>query len=717
MTQYVSPMAISLFIIGFISIFGQVAILRELNVAYYGVELIYILAIGMWMFWSSLGAFVGRRGRVPSSNRLGWLFIAFGLLLLAEVAFIRGSRVLFGGIPGTYLPFGHQMAAMALALLPVGVGLGLAFQWAAKIYVSVSPRTLAMAYGIESLGGILGGVLATLLMALGISNLAAFVLCALVSAGASLLPVDGRKHRWMTAAAVAAMVVFFIGLFMVDRLDREMTAWNHPDVIESRDSPYSRITLAGREGQLVVFENDVLSFETEGTAAEEFAHLAALNHPAPKRVLVSGGGVEGLIHEVRKYGTLSIDYVELNPALLKIAQKHLPEAFRADNARVIEADPRAFLETAEPYDVILSGMPEPVSGSSNRFYTREYFRLCSEKLTPDGVFAFRLPSLENLWTRFLTYRNTSIYNALKAEFEDVVVLPGVTNTFVAANKPLIRDPDPLAKRFRQKHIQSRLISGEYVHYLYTNDRFFEIVSLLTSTDAPGNTDIRPICYQYSTLLWLSKFLPDIINQNPAQLRSAASITAAAVILLVVLSIGFFSFRSRMGSRRVLVVFFAGFLGMLAETLLILHYQVKSGVLFQNIGILFTAFMAGLTAGAVGMARFRPSPSQTVGKSIAAGFGVLSLVLVWVLKVGYAETLLSVSFLLFISGGLVAALFSYVSLSVDKDQKSTVSPLYAADLLGGCIGSIIASLILIPFFGMDQTAMMMILMSLVVFVMI
>jgi len=33
----------------------------------------------------------------------------------------------------------------------------------------------------------------------------------------------------------------------------------------------------------------------------------------------------------------------------------------------------------------------------------------------------------------------------------------------------------------------------------------------------------------------------------------------------------------------------------------------------------------------------------------------------------------------------------------------ISPLYAADLFGGCLGSIAASLLLVPLAGMDMTA--------------
>ena len=54
-------MTISLLAIGLISILGQVVLLRELNVSFYGVELIYLLALGIWLFWTAVGAVIGRR--------------------------------------------------------------------------------------------------------------------------------------------------------------------------------------------------------------------------------------------------------------------------------------------------------------------------------------------------------------------------------------------------------------------------------------------------------------------------------------------------------------------------------------------------------------------------------------------------------------------------------------------------------------------------------
>ena len=59
-------------------------------------------------------------------------------------------------------------------------------------------------------------------------------------------------------------------------------------------------------------------------------------------------------------------------------------------------------------------------------------------------------------------------------------------------------------------------------------------------------------------------------------------------------------------------------------------------------------------------------------------------------------------LLLAAGFLVAGVFSYASLHEMADQKKIISPLYSADLLGGCLGSLLGSLVLIPLLGMDAT---------------
>ncbi|NIO00777.1 MAG: hypothetical protein GTO42_01345 [Candidatus Latescibacteria bacterium] len=719
-------MTLYLLTIGFISILGQVVILRELNVAFYGIELIYILAMGIWLLWSAAGALIGRRAYAPPATVVRYLFILFSLLLPVDVAFIRGARVLFGGIPGSYLPFGLQLAAISIALLPIGILIGLLFQWAAKLYIA-NERTLALAYAIESAGGLVGGLASTLLLKFGIQNFTIAIICSLVTAGILLLPAREKqgRHRY---GFIAAFGIFLVILLLSPGIDHRMTQWTHPNLFESRDSPYSRITIDSREDQLVMFENDAFAFETESAASEELVHLAAVHHDNLKDVLILGGGVEGLLRELSKHSPQSVIYVELNPVLLALAEKHLPEAYkeplRSKNVTVRTTDPRNYLKSAGLYDLILVGMPEPTSGQSNRFFTREFFAQCSDRLKPGGVLAFRLRSSENIWTQLVTYRNTSIHRSLKSVFQDLIVLPGVTNTIIASNASLSRDPETLIGRFNDKNIETRLVTPEYIHYLYTNDRFFEIANRIASANVPANTDIRPVCYRFSSMIWLSKFIPQMINWDPSFFgRSSANIVSS---LLFILGLGalFLLSRRKMHLQRITLAALAGFIGMVLETILILHYQVKSGVLFQNIGILLMVFMAGLAVGSVAVldsarAHLLTSGSipKSLGRGLFIGFGILNLIFIGLLKLNYASGLLIISVLLFLAGFFVSGIFAYASLSGVKDQKIVVSPLYAADLLGGCIGSLLGSLLLIPLLGMTQSAAVMLALAVVALILV
>ena len=256
-------MAIALFSIGLISILGQVVLLRELNVSFYGVELIYLLALGIWLFWTAVGAVIGRRIHFPSLHNIALLFIIFAIAIPLDILFIRSSRLLFGGTPGAYLTFFQQLTVVVISILPAGLLSGLLFQWAAKAYVTTG-KTLAIAYAIESAGGLIGGLFSTLFLIWGFRNCSVAFVCALASAAAPLVVLRGFRRSFLRWTATVLACIFVLLLWKSSTLDRRMTLWNHPNLLESRDSPYGRITVTRLYNQLSVFENDALVFESEG---------------------------------------------------------------------------------------------------------------------------------------------------------------------------------------------------------------------------------------------------------------------------------------------------------------------------------------------------------------------------------------------------------------------------------------------------------------------
>jgi hypothetical protein len=95
-----------------------------------------------------------------------------------------------------------------------------------------------------------------------------------------------------------------------------------------------------------------------------------------------------------------------------------------------------------------------------------------------------------------------------------------------------------------------------------------------------------------------------------------------------------------------------------------------------------------------------------GRGVAvplAGLAGLALLAAWGLEEGWIGGRGSAGSLLFAAGFGVSAVFAAASLEPGSSQASRVSPLYAADLVGGCLGALAASLFLIPVLGMGGSA--------------
>jgi spermidine synthase len=387
-------------------------------------------------------------------------------------------------------------------------------------------------------------------------------------------------------------------------------------------------------------------------------------------------------------------------------KNHLPEKFKnslsSEKVNIVFADPRLYLNYKITYDIILSGMPEPASGQNSRFYTKEFFEEISTCLNKKGVFAFKLPSSENFWTPALQKRNASIYKSLKAVFKDIVVLPGTSNIFIASNDSLIRDPVILSERLRSRRNENKLVTPEYINYLYKNDRFNEIAGLLNDSTAAINTDIKPICYQYTLAIWLSKFFPGSEQWD----FTLSKITQTPLTKML---LGFFIFililagRKWKSFRRSFLVFIAGFQGMVLEIILLLNYQMHNGILFQNIGLLIMGFMLGLASGSWIVNRII---KKYTGFFLIASSIIMYLLLGILINSGDLNTFLNSAIALVISGFLTSGIFAFASRFNVEDQKKIISPLYSSDLLGGVSGSLLANFIFIPVLGFGITAQFM-----------
>ena len=132
------------------------------------------------------------------------------------------------------------------------------------------------------------------------------------------------------AAALAAIPLLIWVAPRVDRAARERL-WRGFNVVGERNSIYGNLTVTqtGESGtgtiRSIYTNGAILANAPDPAAAEEAVDYALLEHAAPRRILLIGGGVNGGVTEALKHPTVErLDYVELDPALIGMARQFFP---------------------------------------------------------------------------------------------------------------------------------------------------------------------------------------------------------------------------------------------------------------------------------------------------------------------------------------------------------------------------------------------------------
>ena len=107
--------------------------------------------------------------------------------------------------------------------------------------------------------------------------------------------------------------------------------WEGFQVLGSHDSIYGNLTVTETGNIRTIYDNGlILANAPDESAAEEAVHYALLEHPAPRKVLLIGGGVNGSIAQALQHPAIDqVDYVELDPALISMARQFFPAQYAA----------------------------------------------------------------------------------------------------------------------------------------------------------------------------------------------------------------------------------------------------------------------------------------------------------------------------------------------------------------------------------------------------
>ena len=744
--QPTSAAKAALTLIGFSAVIGQIVLMRELIVVFNGNEISLGIMLATWLFWTAVGSGLGSRF-VLGGKHARWPVAALecllGVSLLPTIWALRASRSFFQTVPGELVgPVPMLLTSLACLSLFCLIA-GSLFVVATRMYeqeCGISARVAtSSAYLLEAAGSTLGGILASIVMLrfLGSFQIAiVVVLLNLCMAAALMFPMSRKQLAAVAAGAALFAIPLFI--YVAPSLDRSAQArlWRGFHLVGSRNSIYGNLAVIETGNIRSLYDNGViLANAPDENAAEEAVHYALLEHPAPRRVLMIGGGVNGSIAQALKHTTVErIDYVELDPALIDMARQFFP----AQSAPVV-ADPRVhvhyadgryflrnYLKAADIFDVIILNVPDPQTAQLNRFYTAEFFRSARDHLASGGLLALQLRSSEDYVSPDLAEFLRCIHHTLGEVFPYVVAVPGETIHFFAAARPdiLTDNPQTLIRRLQERNLKTQYVREYFIPFRMMPDRMEQIREQLRPlSSTPVNRDFEPIAYYFDVVLWSRQFKLGYSRwfQIAAHISFTRVIDAVLVItwFVAVLLTLVPNREKRAHSAAAYCMAATGFTVMALQIFLLLAFQSVYGYVYQQLAILIAMCMAGIAVGCwLGIRRMSSSdspPYRTMTNTqflLALSGPALIFVVSLLSKVsGTAATWLAAQFvfpalaaLCGILGGYQFPIATEIYLHSDaRSSRSQLGALYAIDLLGGCAGALLLSSYLIPVFGFWKTA--------------
>ena len=710
--------------IGLTSVLGQLILLREFAAVFYGNELIFGLILAIWMAWVAVGAWIGARFRRSerSFHRLVIGLALTALFLPTQIAAVRASHRLLGVTPGALMPLLPMMLTLALILVPLCLLLGWLFTLSTRLWVAAGGNA-GLSYAAESAGALVGGTAFSFLLVGRLDSFQIALGIGSINLTLALGIVLKRQPFLLRGLGTALIALVLVGSAfpLGQRLHHASLDWQYPGLRFVRDSPYGRVAVTGQGEQRAFFVNGLLFFETQGTLAEEVAHLPLLAHPSPRRILLIGGGVSGTLLEIFRHPSVQeVHYVELDPLLVAAARAELPshQAAALDDPRLtlVHQDGRLYVRQQRGisrFDVVILDLPEPATGQLNRFYTQEFFAEVHAILAPNGLFALHLPWQENYLGPALQRLNGSIYRTLATKFADIVLLPGERLTLLASDTVLPTQSTTWGNRLREREIETRWVVPSYLDYLVRADRVSRARLLLeTAPEVRLNHDLTPISYYYDLTVWLFRFYGSLsrLADQLSFFQLGWLVLPLAVIVLLL--------------RRWSVpatVSFTGLAGMTLEVILLFAFQVFHGYVYGQIGLLVTAFMGGLVLGALvggrwltsSRAKTRRHPYPTPLKVLwwTQG-GVTLLALGCLVCLVFWEPPAWIFPLSLLGAGTLTGLVFPVAVAcltttekAEPDQAGLAAGiLYGADLTGAWLGAILSSVWWLPILGIPHTCL-------------
>ncbi len=266
-------------------------------------------------------------------------------------------------------------------------------------------NALPICYGIELGGGLIG---VCIILTLGRISFSALI--ALYFLNLSIIIAFIYESRKVLLAAIPiSLCYWFIYIPLDIQGSRDYYRYNYPgnDLIASTQSIYNRIdVLQENNGDKLLLMNGREYFNSTDLEAfnEYIAGIPSALMPGSRVLIVGTGSLSSVYHA--SIFAESVESVEIDPQVIKISMDLFQEYSHIDEVKnwtLHIDDAKHFLgSTQKQYDLIIIDLVPPIYVQTALLYTREFYELVKQHLSPQGV----LSIYTGLWFGSSLYNNT-----------------------------------------------------------------------------------------------------------------------------------------------------------------------------------------------------------------------------------------------------------------------------------------------------------------------
>lgn len=199
---------------------------------------------------------------------------------------------------------------------------------------------------------------------------------------------------------------------------------------------------------------------------EALVHPALVAHPAPKRVLIAGGGEGATLREVLRHpGVERAVMVDIDGALVDLCREHLAEmhqgAFDDPRADVVIGDALAYLrEDVEPFDGIVIDLTDPSEdGPIGELYAESFYRLVASRLADGGIVvlqAYTFGPGRTAWQDRIASTLAQVFPIVRRYRAEV---PFFKDSWAFLTASAVRDPAALPATYIDRALGERRVAG------------------------------------------------------------------------------------------------------------------------------------------------------------------------------------------------------------------------------------------------------------------